>query len=96
MCRLRLARPGRRVLLVGVGDLEVIRRTTVVHLGEDEGEAARAVLYMVLLTLQSQSDGQQVSQVGEAQGQRAAHGRGKGVTGENMLLHLEEQRNEDK
>lgn len=89
--RLGLARLGCGVPLEGVGNLEVIRGMTVLHLGEDKGEAAGAVLHVVLLTLRGQSDGQQAGQVGKGQGQRAAHGRGKGITAEKMLLHLEEQ-----
>lgn len=74
----RLTRLGHGVPLVGVGDLEVIRGTTVLHLGEDEGEAAVAVLDVVLLALQGQSDGQQAGQVCEGEGQWAAHGRERG------------------
>lgn len=93
--RRRWARLGRRVPLVGAGDLEVIRGTTVLHLGEDEGEAAGAVLNVMLLALRGRSDGQQAGQVGEGQGQRAAHGGGERVTAEEMLHNLEEQTSGD-
>lgn len=83
---LGLTRLGCGVPLEGVGDPEVIRGTTVLHLGEDEGEAAGAVLHVVLLTLRGQSDGQQAGQVGEGQGQREAHGRGKKITAGKMLF----------
>lgn len=64
----------------------------MLHLGEDEGEAAGAMLHAVLLALRADCDGQQVGQMEGSQGQQAAHVRGKGGAGEKMLLHLEEQR----
>lgn len=64
----------------------------MLHLGEDEGEAAGAMLHAVLLALRADCDGQQVGQMEGGQGQQAAHVRGKGGAGEKMLLHLEEQR----
>lgn len=45
----------------------------MLHLGEDEGVAAGAVLHAVLLALRADRCGQQVGQVGEGQGQQAAH-----------------------
>lgn len=50
----------------------------VLHLGEDEGVAAGAVLHVVLLALRGDRGGQQVGQVGKGQGQQAAHVRGEG------------------
>lgn len=67
--RLGLACLRRGVPLVGVGDLEVIRGTTVLHLREDKGEAAGAVLYVMLLALRGQNNKQQAGQVGEGQDQ---------------------------
>lgn len=94
--RLGLARLGHRlgwgVPLEGVGHLEVIWGAAVLHFGEDEGEAAGAMLHVVLLALRADCDGEQVGQMDDSQGQQAAHVRGKGGTGEKMLLHLEEQR----
>ncbi|TNN88047.1 hypothetical protein EYF80_001628 [Liparis tanakae] len=53
----------------------------VLHLGQDEGVAAAALLHAVLLALGAGRGGQQVSQVGEGQGQLAAHVRGEGTGG---------------
>lgn len=64
----------------------------VLHLGEDEGVAAGAVLHVVLLALRAGRIGQQVGQVGEGQGQQAAHVRGKRAKtgGRKSFLHLAE------
>lgn len=54
----------------------------VFHLREDESVAAGAVLHTVLLALWGNRDGQHIGQVGEGQGQQAAHvkvKRGKGM-----------------
>lgn len=66
----------------------------VLHLGEDEGVAAGAVLHVVLLALWADRSGQQVGQVGKGQGQQAAHVRGKRAKreGGKRFLHLAEQR----
>lgn len=68
----------------------------MLHLGEDEGVAAGAVLHAVLLALRADRCGQQVGQVGEGQGQQAAHVRGRRGKGEGgrRMLHLAEQRGE--
>lgn len=65
----------------------------MLHLREDEGEVTGAVLHVVPQALRSKSDGQQAGQVGEGQGQWAAHGGGVRVT---ELLHPEEQTSGDK
>lgn len=58
----------------------------MLHLREDEGVTARAMLYMVLLALQANSSSQQVGQVGKGHGQRVAHvkEKGKGREGTEM------------
>lgn len=48
----------------------------MVHLWEDECVAAAAVLHMVLLALWVNDGRQQVSQVGNVQGQQAEHVKG--------------------
>lgn len=55
----------------------------MVHLWEDECVAAGAMLHMVLLALWVNDDRQQVSQVGNVQGQQAEHvtGGGENKTG---------------
>lgn len=72
----------RGVPLECVGDLKVLQGMTVLHLGEDEGVAAGAVLHVVLLAIWADRGGQQVGQVGNSQGQQAAHVRGRRREGE--------------
>lgn len=75
----------RGVPLEGVSDLKVLQGMAVLHLGEYEGVAAGAVLHVVLLAIWADRGGQQVGQVGNGQGQQAAHVRGKRGEGEGGL-----------